>query len=285
MALVDGFSHLVVHVTDLAKSEKFYREVFGLDLIGHDLVNDEGPNVLLGTNTRQRIVLVKVPEVTAIRPNSSSIHHAWLLTIDEYRRTQERLHAMGFDIDDSRAKFRAMGENSMDVFDPDGHRYQIQAYAPEATAIINEHVGPVTCGRVEDFPIGTVKPFVKGKFVLVRLEEGFLALSRWCTHMNGIIHWKREHWHFRCPMHGAMFNRKGEPLPCSERAAILRLHPVIVTREGEVVVDPDVVLVRKRFDPEQVVPAEPGARLDFERLSTARVAETPVNTETVTEGP
>lgn len=284
MALVDGFSHMVVHVTDLERSEKFYREVFGLDLIGRDLVNDEGPNVLLGTNTRQRLLLVEVPEVTAIRPNSSSIHHAWLLTIEEYRRAQERLRAMGFDIDDSRAQFRAMGENSMDVFDPDGHRYQIQAYAPEATAIINEGVGLVTCGSIEAFPVGTVKPFVRGKFVLVRLEEGFLALSRWCTHMNGIIAWKREHWHFHCPMHGAMFNRKGEPLPCSQRGPILRLHPVSITAAGDVVVDPDIVLLRERFDPEQVVPAEPGARLDLARLSTARMAAAGPDAETAIEG-
>ncbi|HEY4134151.1 MAG TPA: VOC family protein, partial [Alphaproteobacteria bacterium] len=37
MALVDGFSHLVVQVTDLDRSEAFYRDVFGLDIIGRDL--------------------------------------------------------------------------------------------------------------------------------------------------------------------------------------------------------------------------------------------------------
>jgi catechol 2,3-dioxygenase-like lactoylglutathione lyase family enzyme len=52
MALVDGFSHLVVQVTDLNRSEKFYREVLGLHLVGRDLVNEEGPNLLLKMRDR-----------------------------------------------------------------------------------------------------------------------------------------------------------------------------------------------------------------------------------------
>ena len=60
MALVDSFSHLVVQVTDLDRSEKFYQEVLGLDLVGRDLLNEEGPNSLLKMNTGQMIVLVQV---------------------------------------------------------------------------------------------------------------------------------------------------------------------------------------------------------------------------------
>ncbi len=33
MALVEGFSHLVIQVTNLDRSEKFYQEVLGLDLV------------------------------------------------------------------------------------------------------------------------------------------------------------------------------------------------------------------------------------------------------------
>ena len=122
MTPLEGFSHLVVHVTDLERSVKFYQDAFGLDLVGRNLVSDEGPNALLAMNTRQRVLLVEVPEVIPFRPNSSSIHHAWLLTADAYKRAQTRLDKMGFDITDSRAQFRAVGEYAMDVFDPDGHR-------------------------------------------------------------------------------------------------------------------------------------------------------------------
>ncbi len=255
MSIVDGFSHLVLHVTDLDRSEAFYRDVIGLDVIARDLVNDQGPNLLLAMNTRQRVLLVEVPEVVPIRPNSSTIHHAWLLTIEELERTRARMEKMGYDVTDSRAQFRAMGEYSMDVYDPDGHRYQIQAYAPESTAIVCDNVGPITCGPVENFAVGSVKTFVKGKFCLVRLEDGFIALSRWCTHLNGLLSWKKEHWEFYCPMHGARFDRTGMARPFGRPCPPMRIHPVTITPEGVVMVDPDTTIVREGFSTDQLVPA------------------------------
>jgi len=72
MALVEGFSHLVIQVTDLDRSEKFYQEVMGLDPVGRDLVSEEGPNSLLKMNTGQMVLLVQVPKVEPFRPNSGS---------------------------------------------------------------------------------------------------------------------------------------------------------------------------------------------------------------------
>ena len=192
MSVVDGFSHVVIHVTDLDRSEAFYRDIIGLDVIGRDLVNEVGPNALLAMNTRQRVLLVEVPEVVAIRPNSSTIHHA------------------------------------------------------------------IDCGHVDDFPVGTVKSFVKGKFFLVRLEDGFLALSRWCTHLNGLLSWKKEHWEFCCPMHGARIDRTGVARPLARACPPLRAHPVTITDDGEVIVDPDTAIKRDGFSADQLVAAEPG---------------------------
>ncbi len=256
MALVEGFSHLVVHVTDLDRSEKFYQEVFGLDVIGRNLVSDEGENSLLAMNTRQRILLVQVPEVVPFRPNSSSIHHAWLLTTEQFDRAEARLQAMGFDITDSRKDFRARGERSLDVFDPDGHRYQVQSYGPDAKAIITENVGEIVCGNVADYAVGSVKAFVKGKFFLVRMQDGFLAVSRWCTHMNGLLTWKKEHWQFYCPMHGAVYNRKGECVTFGRELPPLRLHPISIAADGTITVRPDEAIVRDEFDPSQFTRAE-----------------------------
>jgi catechol 2,3-dioxygenase-like lactoylglutathione lyase family enzyme len=39
-----AFSHLVVEVADLDRSEKFYRDVIGLDALGRNLVGDNRPN-------------------------------------------------------------------------------------------------------------------------------------------------------------------------------------------------------------------------------------------------
>ena len=254
MASVDGFSHLVVHVTDLDRSEKFYHEVFGLDVLGRNLVSDEGENSLLAMNTRQRVLLVKMPEVVPFRPNSSSIHHAWLLTPQQYERAQARLQAMGLDITDSRKDFRAKGEHSFDVFDPDGHRYQVQAYTAEAKEIITEGVGEIVCGNIADYPVGTVKAFVKGKFFLVHLPDGFLAVSRWCTHMNGLLSWRKEHWQFYCPMHGAVYNRKGECTTFGRDLPPLRLHPITIDADGTITVRPDESIAREHFDASQLTP-------------------------------
>lgn len=259
MALIDGFSHLVVQVTDLDRSEKFYREVFGLDPVGRNLVNEQGPNALLKMNTGQMVLLVQVPKVEPFRPNSGSIHHAWYLTIEQYERAQKRLNSMGFDIEDSREEFRAMGEKSMDVFDPDGHRYQVQAYGPEAHDIIKPGVGEVECGSVDDFQVGSVTLFAKGKFFLVRLPEGFLALSRWCSHMNGQIIWQKEHWRFFCPFHAATFDRKGEFTGHLRNVGPLRFHPVHIAANGNVLVDTERVILRKEYRTDQVVPPLCGA--------------------------
>jgi Rieske Fe-S protein len=94
----------------------------------------------------------------------------------------------------------------------------------------------------------------------VRIEEGFLAVSRWCTHMNGLLSWKKEHWHFYCPMHGAMFNRKGESLPCSREAPTLRLHPLTIDSDGTITVDPDTAIERDGFSPDQAVQAQPATQ-------------------------
>jgi cytochrome b6-f complex iron-sulfur subunit len=122
---------------------------------------------------------------------------------------------------------------------------------------------------MDDFPVGTVKAFVKGKFFLVRLEDGFLAVSRWCTHMNGLLSWKKEHWHFYCPMHGAMFNRKGESLPCSRPCPTLRLHLLSIGTDGRITVDPDTAIERDGYHPDQAVPARAGAASCFAETQTA----------------
>jgi catechol 2,3-dioxygenase-like lactoylglutathione lyase family enzyme len=256
-------------VTDLDRSEKFYQEVLGLDSVGRDLVNEQGPNALLKTNTGQMVLLVQVPEVEPFRPNSNSIHHAWLLTVEQYRRAQDRLRAFGHNIEDSREEFRAMDERSMDIYDPDGHRYQIQAHGPEATKIIRPSAGEVNCGKIDDFEAGSVTPFNKEMFFLVRLNEGFLALSSWCTHRNGKLRWEKEHWRFYCPFHSATYNRRGEFTGHLENVGPLRLHPVTIAADGSVIVDTAEILTRKDHSANHVVNAICGARFcaaDVERV-------------------
>lgn len=255
MTLIQGFSHLTVEVTDLDRAERFYQDVFGLDLVGRNLISDERPTSLLAMNTRQRILLVKVDSVEPFRPNSSSIHHGWYLTPEQFERALKRLEGMGLNITDSRAAFRAVGERSIDVFDPDGHRYQIQTYLPEATEVkVDKDAGEVECGRADEYKVGDVRYFGKGRFFVVRLEDGFQALSRWCTHMNGQLKWQQEHWQFYCPMHGVTYDRRGV---CTSlrRATPMRVHPLTISVDGTIRVQGDAVTVRDAFDPACLVPA------------------------------
>ncbi|HTI85788.1 MAG TPA: VOC family protein [Alphaproteobacteria bacterium] len=245
---VSGFSHLIIEVTDLDRSEKFYQDVFGLDVIGRDLLSEIGPNSTLAFNTRHRFVLVQVPATQPFRKNSSSIHHAVWLTPEQFDRAEARLKERGYDIGDNRAQFRPLGERSIDIFDPDGHRYQVQCFGPESTAIIVENVGEVNCGNVADYAPGAVKTFMKGKFFVIRHAEGFIALSRWCTHKNGLLAYQPEHWRFYCPMHGATYNRKGESISMCRDLAPMRQHPLSIASDGTITVRPDEVIRRETFD-------------------------------------
>lgn len=272
MSLNGAFSHLTIEVSDLDKSEAFYRDVIGLDVLGRNLVAENRPTSLLAMNTRQRVLLVEVPEVPPYPASGGSIHHAWLLNIDQFIRARDRLEALGYESGiDPRQSFRAVGEYNMDIHDPDGNRFQIQAFGEEATEVLASGAGTVACGKIDDFSIGSVTRFRDGRFFLVRKEDGFLALSAWCTHKNGITIWQKESWHFYCPFHGAKFDRAG----CYKGhmgCAPLRLNPVSIDEDGTVMVDTDRFYARDTYDPAQAVPARPGAAFDDTGLEPLTVS-------------
>lgn len=262
MALVDGLSHLLVQVTDLDRSEAFYRDVFGLELVGRDLVAEEGPNALLKTNNGHLVLLVQVEKVQPFRPNSNSIHHAFFLTEQQHEEARERRRAAGFKADDTREAFRANGQLSFDVFDPDGHRYQVQAVGRAASVIMKADKGIVSCGKVDDYAVGSVTHFKEWQLYLVRHTDGFLALSHWCTHMNGELKWRENHWSFYCTFHKATFNRKGESTSHQKGYPPLRLYPVTIESDGTILVNTDELINRGKYDPSQLAPVTCEAMAD-----------------------
>jgi catechol 2,3-dioxygenase-like lactoylglutathione lyase family enzyme len=247
------FSHFVIDVTDVDRSEAWYRDVIGMEVLGRDLTAEERPHSVLQMNTGQLFILAKSESVEPRRPGSSSIHHGFLLTPNQYRRAQERLQQHGYDIADTRQDFRARGEYSMDVDDPDGHRYQIQAYGPEAHEVLLPGVGVVDCGPAESYKLGQPKLFKDGNFYLVRLKNGFLALTRWCRHMNGRVVYQKEHYRFWCPFHAMTYDRAGDPLWGRPDVCALRLNAIRFSPEGHVLVDTDEVIDRERYEPSQAV--------------------------------
>jgi catechol 2,3-dioxygenase-like lactoylglutathione lyase family enzyme len=270
VAHIEGLSHLTVHVTELNRSETFYEDVMGLEPMGRDLVDDDGPTSLFRTESGQMVVLVEVDAVEPFRGKTTSIHHAWYLTPEQHAEAIERMESMGEEIGDTREAFRAMGQKSFDVYDPDGHRYQVQTVGPEAYEILKPNRGTVACGHIDDYAVGAVELFNDAKLYLVRSEDGFLALSRWCTHMNGLLQWRPNHWYFFCPYHMATFNRCGLSTSHSpyETLPPLRIHPLAIDGAGNISVDTDVVLIRKEAGAADATPAEPGAATTSNRFES-----------------
>ena len=70
--------------------------------------------------------------------------------------------------------------------------------------------GVITAGPLDRFQPGSVTPFRRGQFYLVRLEDGgFLALSRKCTHLGCTVNWRADQQRFVCPCHASVFDGMG----------------------------------------------------------------------------
>lgn len=251
--MAERLSHLVLGVTDLERSEAWYRDFFAMDVLGRNLTAEELPHSALRMNTGQLLILVQQEQVVPERPGTNGTHHAFTMTPNQYRRMLHRVKEWGYDIGVYRAEFLAHGEYTMNFTDPDGHHVEINCTGPEAWEVMLPHAGVVDCGSAESYRVGDVKLFKEWDFFLVRLPEGFLAMSRWCRHMNGRVVWDRDHWRFRCPYHRATYDRRGSCTGGQPGLNALRLHPVSFSEQGHVLVDTDEAIDRACYDPGQAV--------------------------------
>ncbi|MBM2811408.1 MAG: hypothetical protein HW416_2167 [Chloroflexi bacterium] len=101
--------------------------------------------------------------------------------------------------------------------------------------------------------VGDVKLFKKYDVFVVRLQEGFIAMSRWCRHMNGRVVYERDHWRFRCPYHRAVYDRRGDCTGGQPDLNALWLHPLSISNDGHVLVNTDDAIDRTHFEPSQAV--------------------------------
>jgi cytochrome b6-f complex iron-sulfur subunit len=108
-------------------------------------------------------------------------------------------------------------------------------------------------GKAADFKVGEMVDFRREKTFVVRLEGGFLAISAICTHLHCIVNWNAVIKEFECPCHGAKFNQSGEVV-AGPPPRPLDLHKIEITA-GNVVIDTDRGIERKKFDPSQLVKA------------------------------
>jgi cytochrome b6-f complex iron-sulfur subunit len=121
----------------------------------------------------------------------------------------------------------------------------------------------VSAGSPSDYQPGDVRYVAEGRFYLVRLHEGFVALYQKCPHLGCTVPWKpaAERLHegqlvqglFVCPCHGSTYLRNGQvikgPAPRSLDYMPIRLE------QGRLVVDTGSIKRREAWDPGQAFPA------------------------------
>lgn len=109
----------------------------------------------------------------------------------------------------------------------------------------------VVAGNLEEFEPGSVNYVQKGRFYIVRREDGgVLALWQRCPHLGCTVPWREDQNQFNCPCHSSFFNRQGEvtggPAPRP-----MDLFPVSL-QDSKLVVDTSQPIQRQQFDDSQV---------------------------------
>ncbi len=91
-------------------------------------------------------------------------------------------------------------------------------------------------GTPDEYPVNSVTYIAEQEVYIVRLAEGFIAVSAICTHLGCITQWKADLDLVACPCHGSRFKRDGAvvngPAPRPLPHYAMRLMP-----DGELLVD------------------------------------------------
>lgn len=244
------FFKLMLEVSDLERSEQFYRDDLGLEPLGRDLWPDDGPTSTFRTADGAYVVLVQVENVRADGPAQ---HRNFMLPQDDYQRVFQRVKERGWLRPNYRTEMgmRSIGEVTCSLYDPDHHRLQLTAWL-EPHVVPPSKRGKVVAGRISDFAPGSVTYIRDGKFYLVRLPNGVLALNEVCTHMHGILAYQPEHHQFYCHCHNRRFTRTGTQFAIKTDVAPLYAYPIEFV-DGHIVVDTDVAVARTEVEADKVV--------------------------------
>jgi catechol 2,3-dioxygenase-like lactoylglutathione lyase family enzyme/nitrite reductase/ring-hydroxylating ferredoxin subunit len=236
--------HIVVDVANLERSEEFYGQALGLPPQGRDLWPGEGRNASYALGTGTMLVLM---EVAATRPDPPGVHTRLIVSEAEWPDLVGRLQSRGYPMRDERkAGLRAVGEAGLNVTDPDGHVVELEMHSAVTFEVPAAGRGKILVGRIDEFAVGSVTRIAEGQFFLVRLADGFLAVSQVCTHMQFAVTYQPEHFRFYCPRHRRRFNRTGKYQPRfgMEDTPPLRVYAIEFV-DGQVIVDTDASIARR----------------------------------------
>jgi cytochrome b6-f complex iron-sulfur subunit len=104
----------------------------------------------------------------------------------------------------------------------------------------------VNAGKPENFAPESVTMDVNSGIYLVRVSEGFFALSAVCTHLGCLTNWNQELGIITCPCHGSHFERTGQKIegPAPKPLPWLRTW---VSDEGDLMVDRSTTIPPMQF--------------------------------------
>jgi cytochrome b6-f complex iron-sulfur subunit len=91
-------------------------------------------------------------------------------------------------------------------------------------------------GSPDDFPANSVTYVQDQQVYIVRMTEGFYAVSAVCTHLGCITQWNPEDNLIECPCHGSKFTRQGANV-AGPAPRPLPHFAVRLTAEGQLLVD------------------------------------------------
>ena len=129
--------------------------------------------------------------------------------------------------------FIKLGAGSLAIAGAGASAFALQYLSPN---VLYEASPVVSVGRAEHYPMDSVTLDPRFGIFIVRLQEGFYALSAVCSHLGCLCVWKQETTTIGCPCHGSAFNRDGSILagPAPKPLPWLRMWK---TDDGELMVD------------------------------------------------
>ncbi len=91
-------------------------------------------------------------------------------------------------------------------------------------------------GSPDDFPVNSVTYIRDQQVYIVRMAEGFYAVSAVCTHLGCITQWKPDENQIACPCHGSKFTRQGAKIAGPAPRALPHF-AVRLTADGQLLID------------------------------------------------
>ena len=123
MARINKVAHVVLSVSDVARSKVFYRDLLGMELVSDR--PDQGPSAFLSFGTQHHDIALFQAPPGATRGELGLIHFALQVDggLDELRAMRQRLVDGGAELANGPVTHGIT--NSLYFHDPDGHTFEI----------------------------------------------------------------------------------------------------------------------------------------------------------------